>query len=72
MRYALPGSPGSTAPANSIELEHLQWHGLQLGWSRSALLWAEVKLGSLQAERVQLLLKPSTEPSKAPTNLLIP
>jgi translocation and assembly module TamB len=72
LRYALPGSPGGTLPADSIELDHLQWQGLQIGWSRSARLWAEVKLSNLQAERVQVLLTPATEPSRAPSNLLIP
>ena len=66
LRYTLPGS------ADSIELDGLQWQGLQLSWNRSALLWLDVKLSRLQAERVQVMLTPSKAPAKAPTNLLLP
>ncbi|MBB4842237.1 translocation and assembly module TamB [Paucibacter oligotrophus] len=69
LRYSLPGDLKSP---DSVELQGLQWQGLSLAWSRSPRLWADVYLPSLQIQRLTLKLKPSAEPTQAPSDLLIP
>lgn len=66
LRYTLPGSE------DRLEIDDLSWQGLSLAWNTSPGLWADVRMNALQAKRVQLHLKPSTEPSKPPADLRLP
>ncbi len=66
LHYTLPGSQ------DKLEIDDLRWQGLSMAWSTSPGLWADLRLQSLQAKRVQLHLSPSTEPSKPPTDLRLP
>ncbi|MDC8770637.1 translocation/assembly module TamB domain-containing protein [Roseateles albus] len=66
LRYTLPGSQ------DRLEIDNLRWQGLSLAWNASPGLWADLRLQGLQAQRVQLLLHPSAEPSKPPADLQLP
>ncbi|MEJ6006893.1 translocation/assembly module TamB domain-containing protein [Paucibacter sp. AS339] len=66
LSYVLPGSQ------DKLELEDLRWRGLSLRWNRSPRLWADLQIEHLQAQRLQLHLQPSQEPSSAPSDLNLP
>ncbi|MEP7297148.1 MAG: translocation/assembly module TamB domain-containing protein [Burkholderiales bacterium] len=61
----LPGGP------NTVTLTGLAWRGLSVTRA-SAPLWASVRIDSLEIERIDLALAPSTEPAKAPADLALP
>lgn len=66
LSYTLPGSE------DRLEIDELSWQGLSLAWNTSPGLWADVRMNALQAKRMQLHLKPSTEASKPPVDLRLP
>jgi translocation and assembly module TamB len=66
LSYTLPGS------SDRLLIDDLQWRGLTLAWNASPGLWADLKLQSLRAKRVQLQLAPSKEASPPPTDLHLP
>lgn len=66
LRLRLPGGQ------DTVEIENLRWQGLRLAWSPAPSLWADVKMRSLSASRIQVHLAPSQQPASAPTDLQLP
>lgn len=66
MVYTLPADGGR------ITLNGVAWRGSNLAWSSAPQLWGVLKLAYLHVDRLDIALKPSTEPAKAPLNLTLP
>lgn len=68
VQLQLPGDGGL------VRIDALQWQDLTLAWNRSPLLWGELHVRRLTMDRLTLQLAPSkdAEPSKPPTDLLLP
>jgi len=64
--YRLPGSE------SRISIDGLRWQGLTLSWSSSPRLWGQLDIARLQADRLDLSLAPSSEPSRPPADLALP
>ncbi|MFG6447076.1 translocation/assembly module TamB domain-containing protein [Roseateles sp. BYS180W] len=66
LRYELPAQGGS------VQIDAPQWQQLRLQWDASQRFWARLTLRQLSAERVQLHLRASTEPSAPLRDLRLP
>ena len=64
--YSLPADGGQ------ITLNGVIWRGSTLAWSSAPQLWGVLKLAYLHVDRVDVALKPSAGPAKAPTSLTLP
>ena len=64
--YTLPADGGR------ITLNGVVWRGSTFAWTRAPQFWGVLKLAYLHVDRVDIALKPSTEPAKAPTSLTLP